>query len=156
VADLAAGDAQEQPRPRLVTTGRTATILWTTVGLSCLAWIASAVVSTVAPERVLLHAVPLDLPGFLTIPGLLILLLVVICLNRLILHGVAWITAGCVANGGELLATGAVADYIPIRGSAWSLGDVDLAVGIGLLALGALQVVAGGLTRRAWPPREGG
>jgi hypothetical protein len=130
----------------LVTTGRTATMLWTSTGLALLAWcIRSA--GVVAPEHVVLHEAPVDLPSLLVAPGLLIVLLVVICLNRVLLHGVAWIAAGVMANYGELIGTGALADYIPVGRSLWSPGDVYLTVGTALLALGAIKVVADGLAR---------
>lgn len=133
----------------LVTTGRTATILWTSTGLALLAWLVRAAAYVVAPERVVLHEAPIDLPSLLVVPGLLILLLVVICLNRVLLHGVAWITAGVTANYGELIGAGAVADYIPVGQGLWSLGDVYLSVGTALVAIGAIKVVGDGLTRRA-------
>jgi len=149
VAEFTTDEPVERTGLPLVTTGRTATILWTSAGLALLAWFVRAGANVVAPERVVLHEASVDLPSLLLVPGLLILLLGVICLNRVLLHGVAWITAGVVANYGELIGAGAVADYIPVRQSLWSLGDVYLSVGTGLVAIGALKVVGDGLTRKA-------
>jgi hypothetical protein len=149
VAELTTDEPAAHTSLPLVTSGRTATILWTSTGLALLAWLGRAAAYVVAPERVVRHEAPVDLPSLLVVPGLLILLLVVICLNRVLLHGVAWITAGVTANYGELIGAGAVADYIPVRQGLWSLGDVYLSVGIGLIAIGALKVVSDGLTRKA-------
>jgi hypothetical protein len=101
---------------------------------------------------VLLHYEPLSAGLFfasLFVPTALIATLTILCLNRVLLHAVAWCTAGAVANLGELLATGAVADYLPVGESWLSPGDVYLAVGLGLLVLGAVKVVYDGLRPRA-------
>ncbi len=149
VAEFTTDEPVEHTGLPLVTTGRMATMLWTSAGLALLAWLVRAAAQVVAPERVVFHEAPVDLPSLLVVPGLLILLLVVICLNRVLLHGVAWVTAGVVANYGELIGAGAVADYIPVGQSRWSLGDVYLTVSTALLAIGALKVVGDGLTRKA-------
>jgi hypothetical protein len=64
-----------------------------------------------------------------------------------LLHAVSWILAGAASSLGELLATGSVADYVPVGQHRVSPGDLYLSVGIGLLALGALKVVYDGRAR---------
>jgi hypothetical protein len=130
--------------PTLVTSGRTATIVLTALGLSLLAWGLRPIVGAVAPDAVWLHHKELS-PGlllaFIFFPGALIVTLTILCLNRVLLHGVAWCTAGAVANLGELVATGAVADYVQVGASRNSPGDMYLNVGFCLLVLGALKIV---------------
>jgi hypothetical protein len=120
-------------------------------GLALLAWLSRPVVGALAAPSVYLHHKTLDpgqALGFVLVAGVLIVVFVVVaCLNRVLLHAVAWCTAGLVANLGELLLTGAVADYIPVGGNAWSPGDVYLSVGIVLLGLGALKVIFDAATR---------
>ena len=79
---------------------------------------------------------------------LIVAALTVLCLNRVILMGVAWIVGGATANLSELAVHGAVVDFIP---RSWpservmSLGDVCLSVGLVLLGVGAVLVVTSGL-----------
>jgi len=139
----------ERPGPRLVTTGRTTTIVSTCLALALLAWALRPVVSLLSADHVLLHHVALGdrLFAFIFVSAALIGCLVVVCLNRVLLHAVAWCTAGATANLGELVLTGSVADYVPIGDHRLSAGDVYVSVGIMLLALGALKVVFDGRTR---------
>jgi len=89
------------------------------------------------------------LVAFVVVPGVLIALSAVVrCLNRMLLHAVAWCTAGALANLGELLLTGAVADYIKAAGRVWSPGDAYLTVALGLLGLGVLKVIYDGSMRK--------
>jgi hypothetical protein len=130
--------------PALVTSGRTATIVLTVLGLSLLAWVLRPIVSAVAPDAVWLHHKALSaglLLAFIVFPGGLIATLTIVCLNRVLLHAVAWSTAGAVANFGELVATGSVADYVQVGASRNSAGDLYLSVGLVLLVLGALKIV---------------
>ena len=130
-----------------VTSGRTATIVRLTLLLASLAWIGRPIATAVLGDAVLLHSVPVAprLVAFTVFPTGLIVLLVVICLNRVLLHAVAWCTAGAVANCGELITTRAVADYIPVGEWMLSPGDVWLTIGTALLGLGAVKVVADGI-----------
>ena len=135
--------------PAFVTTGRTATIASTVLALAFLAWVLRPIVGAVAPEVVLLHHKDVSAGLFLAfifVPAALIVTLTIMCLNRVLLHAVAWCAAGAAANLGELLATGAVADYVPVGATRFSPGDVYLSVGVGLLALGAVKVVYDGRT----------
>ena len=141
---------REAQRPAFVTAQRTETIIRITVTLALLGWFLRPVVGAFAPGDVVLHRVPVDaelVVGFIATPAVVVALLVVRCLNRVLLHAVAWLCAGCATNLGELLITGAVADYIPVRARLFSPGDVYLSVGIALLGLGALKVVHDGRHR---------
>ena len=133
-----------------MTTGRTRTLLRTCLALAIVGWALRPIVSAVAPERVFLHeGLPPErflLTAFV-VPAALIALLVVVCLNRVLLHAVAWCTAGIATNLGELLATGSVADYLQIGQRVASPGDVYMGVGFCLLGLGGAKVVYDGYRR---------
>ena len=144
--------AMRDPGPELVRTGRTVTILATIAVLAPLGWAVRAVVTTTAPDDVFHHHAALSaerLLSFAAVPAALIATLVVICLNRVILHAVAWFIAGAATNFGELLATGAVANYIHVGDYAASPGDAYLSAGLALLAVGATKVLYDGHRRAA-------
>jgi hypothetical protein len=133
-----------------VTTGRTRTLVRTWLILAALAWVLRPIVSALAPGSVLLHeGLPPErlLASLVVVTTALICLLVVVCLNRLLLHAVAWCTAGMATNLGELVATGSVADYLQIGQRLASPGDVYMGVGFCLLALGGVKVVYDGHRR---------
>jgi hypothetical protein len=134
----------------LVTTGRTRTLARTCVILAALGWALRPVVSALAPGSVLLHeGLPPErvLVTFAVVPTALIALLVVVCLNRVLLHATAWCTAGILTNLGEIVATGSVADYVQIGQRIASPGDVYMGVGFCLLGLGGAKVVYDGYRR---------
>jgi hypothetical protein len=97
------------PRPSLppstVTTGRASTIGAITAGLAALAWLLRGLVSAHAPEAIVHHHASLSvgmLSAFVGVPATLVVLLTVLCLNRVLLHGVAWVCAGASSNLGRI------------------------------------------------------
>jgi hypothetical protein len=118
--------------------------------LAVIGWALRPIVTGLAPQSVFLHeGLPSQrlLLSFIVVPTALIALLVVVCLNRLLLHAVAWCTAGIATNLGELLATGSVADYVQIGQRIASPGDIYMGVGFCLLGLGGARVVVDGYRR---------
>jgi hypothetical protein len=126
------------------------TLLRSWLVLATLGWALRPVVTELAPGSVLLHeGLPPErlLVSFVVVTAALIALLVVVCLNRLLLHAVAWCTAGMLTNVGELVATGSVADYLQIGQRLASPGDIYMGVGFCLLGVGGARVVYDGHRR---------
>jgi hypothetical protein len=133
----------------MVRTGRTRTIVLTCAVLVPLAWALRVLAIAALGDEVIFHEAPAGdrLAWFALVSTGLIACLVFACLNRILLHAVAWCIAGAAANVGELVATGAVADYIPLGVNRLSPGDVYLIVGLCLLALAAGRIVRDGARR---------
>jgi hypothetical protein len=133
----------------MVRTGRTRAIVRTCTVLVPLAWALRVVASSLLGDDVILHEAPAGgrLAWFAFVSAGLTACLVFACLNRVLLYAVAWCIAGAAANVGELVATGAVADYIPLGVNRLSPGDVYLIGGLCLLVVAAARIVRDGAKR---------
>ena|SRR5215204_5497823 len=113
-ASLTNPSIESTPQPRelkLVTTGRAKTLASVTAVLVLAHWTARWAVLRWAPEMADAHHVPFPWVALLALP-VIVVALTVLCLNRVILIGVACILGGATANLSELAVHGAVTDFI--------------------------------------------